>query len=100
MSGGMREVYRTSVRKTSQGRVTRRAGPWLFKQGLFKAGGHIGVVAYHGLPDITGLIPAIESLIDCLAAELGVHDISRVGIGIGKVIVQSAAQFSDSHVGY
>ena len=67
----MREAYRTSVRKASQGRMTRRA-----RTQLFKARGHIGVVAYDGLPDITGLIPAIESLIDRLAAELGVHDIS------------------------
>jgi len=58
---------------------------------------HLGVVADHGLPDIPWLKATSERLIDRLASQLRVDDVTGVGIRIRKVFRQAEAKFGNTH---
>ena len=65
--------------------------------GLSEFGRHLRVMAYDRFPDIPGLIASIQRLVHRLAPELGVDDISRVGIRVSEVILKPRAQFGNPH---
>ena len=64
---------------------------------LAELGWHLGVMRDDRLPDIAGFKAAGERLIDRQTAELGMHNVSSIGIAVAEVFREAKAQFSYSH---